>query len=58
MRKTLANGAGGFIVSYWVRRVDLKLPEFSVSSASEFLARDLRDPNVALAAVEGFEDVY
>jgi GDP-D-mannose 3',5'-epimerase len=38
--------------------VDLKLPEFSVSSASEFVAGDLRDPKVAEAAVEGIDDVY
>ena len=53
-RKTaLVLGAGGFIGShmvkrlksegYWVRGVDLKLPEFSESEAHEFVVGDLRD---------------
>lgn len=68
MRKALVNGAGGFIGShlvrrlreegFWVRGVDLKFPEFSESSAHEFVAGDLRDPKVAEAAVEGIDDVY
>jgi GDP-D-mannose 3',5'-epimerase len=68
MRRALVNGAGGFIGShlvrrlreegYWVRGVDLKFPEFSVSSADAFVAGDLRDPKVAEAAVEGIDDVY
>lgn len=47
-------GAGGFIGShmvkrlkaegYWVRGVDLKLPEFDASPADEFFIMDLRDP--------------
>jgi nucleoside-diphosphate-sugar epimerase len=62
------NGAGGFIGShlvrrlreegFWVRGVDLKFPEFSESSAHEFVAGDLRDPKVAEATVEGIDDVY
>ena len=54
MKKTaLVLGAGGFIGShmvkrlksegYWVRGVDLKYPEFSKSSADEFIIADLRD---------------
>jgi GDP-D-mannose 3',5'-epimerase len=68
MRKALVNGAGGFIGShlvrrlreegFWVRGVDLKFPEFSESSAHEFVAGDLRNPKVAEAAVEGIDDVY
>jgi GDP-D-mannose 3',5'-epimerase len=68
MRKALVNGAGGFIGShlvrrlrkegFWVRGVDLKFPEFSESSANEFVTGDLRDPKVAEAAVEGVDDVY
>jgi GDP-D-mannose 3',5'-epimerase len=68
MRKALVNGAGGFIGShlvrrlreegFWVRGVDLKCPEFSESSAHEFVAGDLRDPKVAEVAVEGIDDVY
>lgn len=53
MKRALVCGAGGFIGSqlvkrlktdgYWVRGVDVKLPEFSPSSADEFLTLDLRD---------------
>jgi len=53
-KKALVLGAGGFIGShlvkrlksegYWVRGVDLKLPEFSSSEADEFVVGDLRNP--------------
>ena len=53
-KKALVLGAGGFIGShlvkrlksegYWVRGVDLKLPEFSSSEADEFIVGDLRNP--------------
>jgi len=56
MRKALVLGAGGFIGShmvkrlkeegYWVRGVDLKLPEFTSSHADEFLIRDLRNQDL------------
>jgi nucleoside-diphosphate-sugar epimerase len=52
MKTALVLGAGGFIGShmvarlksegYWVRGVDLKHPEFSVSKADEFIIGDLR----------------
>jgi len=52
-KTALVLGAGGFIGShmvkrlksegYWVRGVDLKYPEFSVSEAHEFIQGDLRD---------------
>jgi nucleoside-diphosphate-sugar epimerase len=52
-KTALVLGAGGFIGShmvkrlksegYWVRGVDLKYPEFSVSEAHEFIRGDLRD---------------
>jgi GDP-D-mannose 3', 5'-epimerase len=68
MRKALVNGAGGFIgchlvrrlheEGFWVRGVDLKIPEFSQSAANEFIVGDLRDPKVAEAAVDGIDDVY
>jgi nucleoside-diphosphate-sugar epimerase len=55
-KKALVLGAGGFIGShlvkklksegYWVRGVDLKLPEFSSSEADEFVIGDLRNPNL------------
>lgn len=53
MKKALVLGAGGFIGShmvkrlkkegYWVRGVDLKMPEFSKTEADEFFIGDLRD---------------
>lgn len=68
MKRALVNGAGGFIGShlvrrlreegFWVRGVDLKRPEFSESSAHEFILGDLRDYAVAARAVEGVDDVY
>ena len=52
-KTALVLGAGGFIGShmvkrlreegYWVRGVDLKYPEFSLSQANEFIIGDLRD---------------
>ena len=54
MNKAVVCGAGGFIghhlvqklkeLDYWVRGVDLKLPEYSKSAADEFLVVDLRQP--------------
>lgn len=54
-KTALVLGAGGFIGShmvkrlrsegYWVRGVDLKLPEFSPTEANEFIQGDLRDLN-------------
>jgi len=56
MKTALVLGAGGFIGNhlvkrlksegYWVRGVDLKLPEFSLSKADEFIIGDLRDPSL------------
>ena len=52
-KKALVCGAGGFIGShlvtrlknegYWVRGVDLKYPEFSPTTADDFIVADLRD---------------
>lgn len=52
MKKAIVCGAGGFIGShlvkslkadgYWVRGVDLKRPEFSPTSADDFMVADLR----------------
>lgn len=52
MKRALVLGAGGFIGShmvkrlksegFWVRGVDLKLPEYSATAADEFLILDLR----------------
>ena len=54
-KTALVLGAGGFIGShmvkrlraegYWVRGVDLKLPEYSESESHEFIIGDLRDLN-------------
>ncbi len=53
-KRALVCGAGGFIGShlverlksegYWVRGVDLKLPEFSQTAAHDFILGDLRNP--------------
>ncbi len=66
--KVVVTGAGGFIGShlvtslkskgYWVRGVDLKLPEFSETDADEFLQLDLRRPENCLKATEGADEVY
>ena len=75
MKKALVCGAGGFIGSYlvkrlksegyWVRGVDLKLPEFSVSQADDFIIGDLRDQNFTKTVLhntstwdKGFDEIY
>jgi nucleoside-diphosphate-sugar epimerase len=67
-RRVLVTGAGGFIGhhlvtylkdrGYWVRGVDIKLPEFEASRADEFLVLDLRSAENARAACNGMSDVY
>src|SRR6266481_1972431 len=67
-RRVLVCGAGGFIGSHLVRRLkqegswvcgaDQKLPEFAPSMADTFVCGDLRDPVVALEAVQKVDDVY
>ena len=66
--KVLVTGAGGFIGShlvsflkrqgYWVRGVDLKMPEFSNSNADEFMLLDLRRKDDCLTATAGMAEVY
>jgi len=66
--KVLVTGAGGFIGShlvrrlkragFWVRGVDLKKPQWSVSLADDFWVADLRDPGVAMRAFSGMQDAY
>ncbi|UTW57702.1 NAD-dependent epimerase/dehydratase family protein [Kordiimonas sp. SCSIO 12603] len=70
MAKTaLVCGAGGFIGShlvkrlksegFWVRGVDLKLPEFGGTSADDFVVGDLREQSVCRLAVDrNFDEVY
>ena len=66
--RVLVTGAGGFIgnrlvaylkdLGYWVRGVDLKAPEFSVSEADEFELLDLRRWDACLQATRGIDHVY
>src|SRR5208283_3080916 len=69
MKRVLVCGAGGFIGShlvqrlkkegFWVRGVDLKFPEYSKTSADEFIIGDLREALVAARAVDqSFDEVY
>lgn len=70
-KKALVTGAGGFIGShlvrrlkqdgYWVRGVDIKRPEFSKTTADEFLILDLRKLKgcrKALSPNGTFDEVY
>jgi GDP-D-mannose 3', 5'-epimerase len=68
MKKALVCGAGGFIGSHlvnrlkreglWVRGIDLEHPEFSNTTADDFILGDLRDPLVARAAVDtSFDEI-
>ena len=64
----LVTGAGGFIGhhlikylksrGYWVRGVDLKLPEYEESSADEFDILDLRRRDNCLVATKRIDHVY
>ena len=69
MRQALVCGAGGFIGShlvkrlkqegFWVRGVDLKYPEFSKTTADDFIIGDLRDPMVCRNVTDRpFDEVY
>ena len=68
MNRLLVTGAGGFIGhhlvtylkqrGYWVRGVDIKLPEFARSSADEFQLLDLRRWGNCLEATKGINEVY
>lgn len=73
MKTALVLGAGGFIGShlvtrlksegYWVRGVDIKYPDFSDSTADDFVIADLRDPlktSVVMYAPhqKPFDEVY
>jgi nucleoside-diphosphate-sugar epimerase len=66
--RVLVTGAGGFIGhhlvrylkdrGYWVRGVDIKLPEFESSQADEFQLLDMRRPDACEQATAGIHTVY
>lgn len=68
MTRVLVTGSAGFIghhlVSYlrdrdyWVRGVDIKYPDYENSHAHEFNILDLRNPEAALIATHGVDEVY
>jgi GDP-D-mannose 3',5'-epimerase len=69
MKKALVLGGGGFIGShmvnrlkeegFWVRAVDLKFPEFSLTQADDFIQGDLRDPMICRDAIDQkFDEIY
>jgi GDP-D-mannose 3', 5'-epimerase len=68
MQRVLVTGAGGFIGhhlvtylkerGYWVRGVDVKLPEFTEVDADEFELLDLRRRDDALLAARDVDQVY
>lgn len=68
MERVLVTGAGGFIGhhlvtylrqrGYWVRGVDIKLPEYTDVDADDFRLLDLRNPVAAEEATSGVSQVY
>jgi nucleoside-diphosphate-sugar epimerase len=66
--RVVVTGAGGFIghhlvsylkqQGYWVRGVDVKLPEFCATEADDFALLDLRRWENCLRATDGVEEVY
>lgn len=68
-KTALVAGAGGFIGShlvkrlkregFWVRGVDLKKPEFSVTAADDFVVGDLREQQLCAVILDRpFDEVY
>jgi GDP-D-mannose 3',5'-epimerase len=67
-KRILVTGAGGFIghhlvtrlksEGHWVRGVDIKLPEFSVTDVDEFELLDLRRWDSCLQATRDVDQVY
>ena len=66
--RVLVTGAGGFIGNhlakylvdrgYWVRGVDVKLPEYGSSPAHEFELLDLKSEQNCLRATADVDEVY
>src|SRR5581483_3199163 len=66
--RVLVTGAGGFIghhlvtflkqKGYWVRGVDIKLPEYAPTDADEFAQLDLRSWENAREVMRGVDEVY
>src|SRR5690242_504059 len=66
--RVLVTGAGGFIGhhltgylvdrGYWVRGVDIKMPEFASTRANEFLLLDLTVADNCLRATHDVAEVY
>ena len=71
-KTALVLGAGGFIGShmvkrlrsegYWVRGVDIKYPDFSMSAADDFVRGDLREVGLVARVLEvegeAFDEIY
>jgi GDP-D-mannose 3', 5'-epimerase len=68
MERVVVTGAGGFIGhhlvtylkerGYWVRGVDVKLPEYAETDADSFEVLDLRRWDDCLQAIRGVDHVY
>ena len=68
MKRALVCGGGGFIGThlvnrlkkdgYWVRAVDLKYPEFSITEADDFVQGDLRDMKLCNIVLQDIDEVY
>jgi GDP-D-mannose 3', 5'-epimerase len=69
MKKTLVLGGGGFIGNHlvarlksdghWVRAADLKRPDFSISTADEFILGDLSNSQFCQEVIDQpFDEVY
>ena len=68
MKRVLVAGAGGFIghhlvdvlvgEGFWVRGVDIKMPEYEATKAHEFELLDLRRWDNCLQATRGIEQIY
>lgn len=67
-KSILVTGAGGFIGhhlvrrlkddGHWVRRVDIKEPEYDATPADEFELLDLRRWDNCLQATRGIDQAY